>query len=258
MKTFFYKDEVNDDFAFAYIKNQREIEDNYNYINHNILFMIMEFVVYRIIMTTIAFVHCKLAHIKIKNKRIVKKAHGKYFLYGNHTMMPMDAYVPNIIGFPRKSFIIVNPDAVSLRGVAWFVKMSGSLPVPSKISGLRNFMDAIERRINHHHPIVIYPEAHIWPYYTKIRPYKATSFRYPVKLDKPAYCFTTTYQKRKFSNKPKMTVYVDGPFYYDKNLKGKMAEEELRNRIYNCMVERSKNSTYEYFKYYNVGNKEND
>ena len=27
MKTYFYSDELNDDFAFAYIKNQREIED---------------------------------------------------------------------------------------------------------------------------------------------------------------------------------------------------------------------------------------
>ena len=250
MKSFFYSDELNDDFAFAYIKNQREIEDNYNYINNNILFKIMEFVVYRIIMTTIAFVFSFFKGIRIKNKRIVRKAHGRYFLYGNHVMMPYDAYIPNIIGFPRKSFIIVNPDAVSLRGVAWFVKMSGSLPVPSKITGLRNFMDAIERRMKHRHPIVIFPEAHIWPYYTKIRPFKATSFRYPVKLDKPAFCYTTTFQKRRFSKKPKIIVYVDGPFYYDKNLKGKMAEEELRNRIYNTMVERSKNSNYEYYKYY--------
>ena len=72
MKSFFYSDELNDDFAFAYIKNQREIEDNYNYINHNILFMIMEFVVYRIIMTTIAFVFSFCKGIRIKNKDVVR------------------------------------------------------------------------------------------------------------------------------------------------------------------------------------------
>lgn len=111
-------------------------------------------------------------------------------------------------------------------------------------------MNAIERRIDHHHPIVVYPEAHIWPYYTKIRPFKSTSFRYPIKYDVPAYCFTTTYQKRKFSKKPKITVYVDGPFYPKQDLHGKEQEIELRNQVYNCMVERSKNSTYEYYKYY--------
>ena len=250
MKSYFYSDELNDDFAFAYIKHQVEIEDNYNYINHNILFMILEFVVYRIIMTIVAYFTCFKRHIRIKNRRVVWKAKGRYILYGNHTQMPTDAYIPKIIGFPRKSFIIVNPDALSFKGFAWFVKMSGSLPVPSKMTGLKNFMNAIERRLKHHHPIVIFPEAHIWPYYTKIRPYKSTSFRYPIKYDVPAFCFTTTYQKRKFFKKPKITVYVDGPFYPDKNLNGKEQEIELRDRIYNCMVERSKNSNYEYYKYY--------
>ena len=50
--------------------------------------------------------------------------------------------------------------------------------------------------------------------------------------------------------KPKITVYVDGPFYPKPELHGKEQEIELRNQIYNCMVERSKNSTYEYYKYY--------
>ena len=250
MKTYFYSDELNDDFAFAYVKKQKKIEDNYRYISHNIFFMILEFFVYRIIMTLIAIFSCLHKRVKIKNRKIVKKAHGKYFLFGNHTQMPDDAYIPNLIGFPRKSFIIVNPDAVSFKGFEWFVKMSGSLPVPSKRSGLKNFMNAIERRIDHHHPIVVYPEAHIWPYYTKIRPFKSTSFRYPIKYDVPAYCFTTTYQKRKFSKKPKITVYVDGPFYPKQDLHGKEQEIELRNQVYNCMVERSKNSTYEYYKYY--------
>ena len=250
MKSFFYSDELNDDFAFAYVKRQKVIEDNYHYISNNIFFLILEFVVYRIIMTLVAFFSCLHKRVRIKNRKVLRKAHGKYFLFGNHTQMPDDAYIPNLIGFPYKSFIIVNPDAVSFKGFEWFVKMSGSLPVPSKITGLKNFMNAIERRVNHHHPIVIFPEAHIWPYYTKIRPYKSTAFRYPIKFDKPAFCFTTTYQKRRFSNKPKITVYVDGPFYYDKELKGKAQEVDLRDRVYNCMVERSKNSTFEYYKYY--------
>lgn len=250
MKTFFYSDEVNDDFAFAYIKKQREIKDDYKYINKNIFFLISEFIVYRIIMTLVAYITCLKRHIRIKNKKIVKKEKGRYFIYGNHTQVPGDAYIPNIIGFPKKSFIVVNPDSLSIKGTAWFIKMSGALPVPTHITGLKNFMDAMDERVNKKHPIVIYPEAHLWPYYTKIRPYKSTSFRYPIKLDKPAYCFTTTYQKRKFSKKPKITVYVDGPFYYNKELKGKAQEVDLRDRIYDCMVNRSKNSNYEYIKYY--------
>ena len=250
MKSFFYSDELNEDFAFAYVKRQKVIEDNYHYISNNIFFLILEFVVYRIIMTLVAFFSCLHKRVRIKNRKVLRKAHGKYFLFGNHTQMPDDAYIPNLIGFPRKSFIVVNPDALSIRGTAWFIKMSGSLPVPSHVTGLKNFMNAMDKRVNNNHPIVIYPEAHLWPYYTKIRPYKSTSFRYPIKFDKPAYCFTTTYKKRKFSKKPKITVYVDGPFYSNKELKGKEAETDLRNQVYECMKKRSELSTYEYHKYY--------
>ena len=257
MRSYFYTDELNDDFAFAYIKEQKEIKDDYKYINKNIFYLILEFIVYRIIMTPICFITCLFKHIKIKNKKIVKKEKGRYFLYGNHTQHPSDAYIPNIIGYPRKSFIIVNADSVSVKGFGWFVKMSGALPIPSNLSGIKNFMNALDLRVNSKHPIVIYPEAHIWPYYTKIRPYKSTSFRYPIKFDKPAYCFTTTYNKRKFSKKPKITVYVDGPFYYNKDLSNKDAEVDLRNRIFDCMNKRSESSDYEYYKYYKR-NEKND
>ena len=45
-----------------------------------------------------------------------------------------------------------------------------------------------------------------------------------------------------------MVTYIEGPFYHDSNLKGKACELELRNRIYQKMVELStkSNSIYKY------------
>ena len=98
--------------------------------------------------------------------------------------------------------------------------------------------------------ITIYPEAHIWPYYTKIRPFKDVSFKYPVQLNVPAFCFTNTYQSYgKNNDKIKIVTYIDGPFYSNKELPQKQSQKELRDRIYNCMVERSKNSNIEHIKY---------
>ena len=39
------------------------------------------------------------------------------------------------------------------------------------------------------------------------------------------------------------------PFYPNKELPPKQSQKELRDRIYNCMVERSKNSNIEHIKY---------
>ena len=50
-----------------------------------------------------------------------------------------------------------------------------------------------------------------------------------------------------------MVSYVDGPFYADKSLNEKEQQEELRNRVYEKMKERSKNSNIDVIKYIKKG-----
>ena len=60
---------------------------------------------------------------------------------------------------------------------------------------------------------------------------------------------TTTYYKRKNKVKPGIKVYVDGPFFADNSLNTKEQEKELCKKVYKKMIERSKNSNYEYIEY---------
>ena len=139
---------------------------------------------------------------------------------------------------------------ISLKGTGTLVEMLGAIPIPSEIKAMKNFLEIIEEKIKKDNSITIYPEAHIWPYYTKIRPFKAVSFKYPVKLNAPAYCITNTYQSYGKNNKKiKMVSYVDGPFYPNEALPLKERQQDLRDRVYNKMVERSKNSNVEHIKY---------
>jgi len=111
-------------------------------------------------------------------------------------------------------------------------------------------MDVIEDRVvNKKQSITIYPEAHIWPYYIGIRNFKAVSFTYPIKFNKPVFCVTNTYQKKNNSSKVKMVSYIDGPFYPDMSLNKKDAQNKLRDIVYEKMVERAKNSNVEVVKY---------
>ena len=65
----------------------------------------------------------------------------------------------------------------------------------------------------------------------------------------PTFCITNTYQKRKISKRPKIVTYVDGPFFYDKNISKVEAKAKLRNEIYDTMCKRSLNSNIEIWKY---------
>lgn len=257
-ETIYYQNELEDEFSTAKIKT-KEIGMDYKYINKNIFYKMAAFFWYRIIATPIAFIYPKIKfHHKVENKKILKKyKKTAYFLYGNHTQAIADAFIPNVLAFPKKVYVIVHANNVSMPVLGRITPYLGAIPIPTDLNAFRNFSNAIEKRVLENHCIQVYPEAHIWPYYTKIRPFKATSFGYPIKYDVPAFCFTNTYQKRKHSKKPKIVTYIDGPFYPDPNLTGKEQKEELRTQIYNAMVERSKLSNYELVEY-KKGEENND
>ena len=108
-------------------------------------------------------------------------------------------------------------------------------------------MSAIKERVNKKGVIMIYPEAHIWPYYTDIRNFRADSFVYPVETNKPVFCFTNVYKKRIIGKRPKVVTYVDGPFYPDPTLTKRENIQNLRNKVYETIKKRvQSNPKYEY------------
>ena len=121
----------------------------------------------------------------------------------------------------------------------------GCLPLPTSRKGIPNFKQAISTLAKSEKVVTVYPEAHVWPYYTKIRPFKDVSFRYPAETGKPVFTFTVTYHKRKFFKTPKTVVYVDGPFFPDQKLTVKENQKRLRELAFNAMKERSELSTHQ-------------
>lgn len=252
-KTYYYQDELNDEFS-GEKKPTKTIDGNYKYIKNNIFYKILAFIVYRIILTPFAFLLCKIKYgLKIYNKKVLKQYKNKgYFMYANHTQHYIDAFVPSLVSFPKKTYVIVHPDNVSNKFSAPFIEMAGALPIPNTLSATKNFLQAVEKRSVEHNAIMIYPEAHIWPFYTKIRPFTAVSFRYPVKFKDPTFCYTMVYKKRKHRKLPKIEVYIDGPFFPNENLDTKEQEIDLRNQVYFAMCQRSALSNCEYNKFVKV------
>lgn len=250
-KIIYYEDELNDEFSKSSIE-PRIIDENYKYVHKNPLWNLCSFVLQNILSVPIKILYAKIKfRIKYIGKEKIKPYRNEgYFIYGNHTQPFADTFIPSIPMYPKRNFLIVNPVNISLKGTGTLVEMLGAMPIPSNKSAMKNFLEAIKQKMNKGYAITIYPEAHIWPYYTKIRPFKDVSFKYPIQLEKPAFCITNTYQSYGKNNKKiKIVSYIDGPFYPNKELTLKEQQKELRNKIYNCMDERSKNSNIEHIKY---------
>lgn len=250
-KVIYYQDELNEEFSTAKIE-PRIVDENYKYIHKNPLWNIGAFLVHQVLSIPIKFCYAKFKfRFKVIGKEKLKpyKKQG-YFVYGNHTQPFGDTFFISNSLYPKRNFMIVNPENVSIKGLGNFVQTFGAIPIPNKKNGMKNFINAVKNKIQKGYSVSIFPEAHIWPYYTKIRPFKSVSFRYPAELNVPIFCATNTYQSYgKNNDKIKIVMYIDGPFFPNMNLDLKQRKESLRNTAYEIMCKRSENSNIEHIKY---------
>ncbi|MBQ7669693.1 MAG: hypothetical protein IJS45_03110 [Clostridia bacterium] len=246
----YYSDELHDEFSTAVITPKR-IDENFVYDRHGPFRAVSRFFWYRVIATPLAFLYVKLSlHQKTVGKEKLKpyKKTGIY-LYGNHTQAVGDPLTPNVFCFPKRVSFIVHPNNVSMPVLGKINPTLGAIPLPDTLGAYKNFSECLKGRIERRHAVVIYPEAHIWPYYTKIRNFPDTSFGYPAKADTPVFCFVNTYQKRKRGKKPKMVTYVEGPFFPDMTKSVRERTKLLRDEVYSAMTRLAENSDVEVIKY---------
>lgn len=246
MKKVYYYNNLEEDVIKS--NNQEyKLSNNYKWIHKNIIYKFFSYIIY-ILVLFFSLIYLKLIlHIKIKNKKVLK--HEKsYFLYSNHTQMLGDVFIPFLICFPKHPYIICSTANLGIPFLGKLLPIAGALPIPDNIHDMIEFKDTINYRINKN-PIIIYPEGHLWPYATFIRNFPTTSFHYPVQNNKKVYVMTTTYTKSKYFKKPKITIYIDGPFKSNNKLNKKQNMNELHKKTYETMKKRSTLSNYEYVVY---------
>ena len=244
-----YYKSYSDDFVESRDQSYR-LPSDYIWIHENAAYRAFSEIVYRI-GEIASFFYCRFVlHVRIRNRKILRQCRETgYFIYGNHTQPAGDAWIPIRAAAPRRGYAVVSPANLKVPILGPVLPYLGALPVPDSTGGMKKFQRAVEQRIREKSCVAVYPEAHVWPWYTGIRPFGAVSFTFPVRCGVPSFCMTTTYQKRRYRKKPKVTVYMDGPFYPDRKLKLKEQKKKLRDEIYHCMLWRSGENTCQYVTY---------
>lgn len=253
----YYRDEVNDDFAGNDI-NAVKVTKDFPFLRKGALWKIAAFIAYYLIAWPIVWlILFAFSGYSVKNRRamrkLVKTSRKGFFIFANHTGWT-DAFLAPVLTWPRKAHVLVSPDTVSIKGLRAVVQMLGAIPVPTERDAFPPFMEAIDAHINAGDPVMIFPEAHIWPYCTFVRDFKAGSFRYPVNNGVPAIAVCTTYTRHRgllrFLKSPRRVVYISEPFFPDASLPSPEAKMKLRNEVYAWLKKTAgEHSDYEYVKY---------
>jgi len=218
----YYDDPLRDDFANTNIKAEK-IPADYPYFFRSLAARFGSFLLlYLVTIPVLTILNWFKFGIRIHGKKNLRRIKTGFVLYGNHTAHH-DAFIPQALLYRRrKVYIIANPDAVSIPFVKYMTKALGAWPLPETVKGSMRFLEAIAAAIKKKKVIAVYPEAHIWPFYTGIRPFPPTSFQYASRNGVPAVPFVTTYRKPKglFKEyrKPLMDIHVGMPIYPDATL----------------------------------------
>lgn len=247
MKEVRYYSSFTDDFEQT--KNQNyKLPDGYKWVRKDIISKALSGLIYGMAVI-FGGAYCRFfLHMRVKGRKNIKGLKGDFFIYGNHTQPIGDVFIPALCVLPKRIFTVVSTANYGIPVIGKLLPFLGALPVAESLNGIKELNKAMEQRLEKGHPIVIYPEAHVWEYYTDIRPFSDTSLKFPVKFNKPCFALTVTYKKAKYFKRPIMETYIDGPFYPE----GKTAKEKTANlhkQVFDIMKERSKNSDFEYIEY---------
>jgi 1-acyl-sn-glycerol-3-phosphate acyltransferase len=198
---------------------------------------------------------CAEAYVRLglrgsyRNRKALHRQSGGFVLYCNHTHPTGDPFAPALATLPRRTYVIVSPSNLGIPVVGKLLPALGALPVPDDLPGMRKLMKAVSVRLGQGECVVVFPEGHVWPYCTQIRPFPDSAFAFAVDNDVPAFCMTATYQRRRHGAKPRITYYLDGPFTADATLPHRQRLADLNRQVHARMCERSRASTYEYVSY---------
>lgn len=255
-RIFYYESEKDDPIKTKEQEKSGRVElpEGYVYVRKNPFVRLYSAILYRGFKVFAHYYAHFYLHMKVENRKLLKKVKKTgYVIYANHTNPFHDAFSPAIIA-TRHIYTIAIPANLYVPGVGKFLPYLGILPLGSTPEQKEQFHAAVDYRIGkQNNCLVIYPEAHVWPYATKIRqfPQGDRSFVYPVRNNVPIFTMTTTYHKskKKGQARPDMTVYIDGPFYPDPKLTDDENRAKLAKEAYDSMVKYSKKNSYEYFQY---------
>ena len=253
-KVAYYSDELKDDFNEVGL-SRPEVPEGYKYKRTNPINNFFSAILYHGIAKPVMAIFCLFHGIRVKNRKALKLLRGKgAYIYSNHvSISDVIKFQSYVFFFGRRVNILGYSDSLSMPIVRNLCRSLGYIPLPLK-GDLKNAIamaDAMDFYVNKKRQyVLIYPEAHIWPYYTKVRNFRDGSFNYPAKSNAPVLPVVTTFRKPLIGKVPRQTLYILDPIF---PLEGKTVNENkeyLHRETLKAMQELANEvPQYEYIKY---------
>ncbi|MGN1259309.1 MAG: lysophospholipid acyltransferase family protein [Christensenellales bacterium] len=220
----------------------KKVDGNYKYIHNNFFYRIGHCLircVLWLLRTPVAFFGMGL---KVKGREKIKGINNAVAIV-NH-VHPLDCVAGMCALNKRHLYVTIGDFNNFDNPLGDLLRSWGTLPLTSNLDAQKNFWKAGSMLLKRKKTFVMfYPEASLWLYYEKVRPFMNGAFHMAVKNNVPIVPMFIYFKKTgKFDKdgieKRKATIEILDPIYADPNATSKDNIVYLREASYNALKEK--------------------
>lgn len=192
----------------------KEINENFKYLNKNPLFLFLSVLMRILALIFLPFWLIPHARYKIVGKENAKLVKHKGVLITSNHVHVTDSVLcaTRVLGPKRKVRIMMLSENMDIPVASTLMMSLGCFPVADTFGGMKKFNKYVQYLLRKKKPVLIFPEAALWPYYRGIRPFHKGTFVFSVKHNAPILPVVLTFRTGK-TGKQRVVVNILPPIY---------------------------------------------
>ena len=148
-----------------------EIKDDYKYIIDNRIFNAFSDLLAIIATPILWIINIVLFGFDVQGVDNLRKVSGGKVTISNH-IHPMDCTMNGLINFPERTYFPTLATNFKIPFIRHLIRILYAIPIPKKVTQKEKFFEEIKKALLDGKTVHMYPEAALWPYYEKLRPFK--------------------------------------------------------------------------------------
>ena len=212
-----------------------EIKDDYKYIIDNKILNCFSDLLFIIITPILWILNRVLFGFDVEGVDNLRKVSGGKVTISNH-VHPMDCTMNGLINFPERTYFPTLATNFKIPFIRHLIRILYAVPIPKKQAQKEKFFEQINKALLDGKTIHMYPEAALWPYYEKIRPFKKGAFKMAVEANCPIVPILYKFEEPDgifalYKRKKCIHAKVLEPVYPNLDLSKNEIAEDLQKRV---------------------------
>ena len=223
-----------------------KIDENYKYVPKSKIFNFFSNLLYYGVAIPILFFLTKIIYdLKIEGRENVQKVEGGAISVSNHVLI-LDCAMVGLALDEKRVYYTTREESFKIPSVRKLIKLLRAIPIPHEMKNKPYFKKALSDILKDNGFVHFYPEAALWPYYTKIRNFKSGAFYFAVENNVSILPMVFTFRRpngfrRIFKKKSDVTLTILEPIKPEIQKDKKQEIEKLKENVYKAMQKVSLN-----------------